>query len=71
MSDIPNMPEKQADAEAVVSALEGVRATVEALRDQPHWFGGLPESLTQATSGIDHHVAQIRTAFRLPATPAA
>lgn len=71
MSDTPYITEKKADAQAVVDALQVVRNVVEALRDQPHWFGGLPESLTQATSGTDHHVAQIRAAFQLPSSPAA
>jgi hypothetical protein len=65
MADTPEIQAKKADAQEVVNDLNALKAKLEAFKNEPHWFGGLPPSLEQAASMCEHHGRAITEVFQL------
>lgn len=65
MTDTPDITAKKADGQDISDDLTALAAKIDAMKDQPHWFAGLPEPLVQLRNIVDHHGRAIRTAFSL------
>ena len=66
MTDTPEIIAKKADGQDIIDDLTALRVKLDALKDEPRWFAGLPPVFEQTRNVTEHHTRAIREAFGLP-----